>query len=139
MKHDPFWIELNQVNAHHIRPVMGALVIEDSIPEPEEEELDDSVVSLKDIVATTHRRPLDTCRRRQHICTRENGGLMVTAEAEDLDLLPISTESVGEEGDKEESEKKVEVGRGKRKKVANRLYCFSDFTRHWDNKASDVD
>jgi hypothetical protein len=41
----------------------------------------------------------------------------------------------------EGSKNKMDVGhgRGKRRKIANRLYSLADFAPHWDNEASDVD
>jgi hypothetical protein len=131
-KSDPFWLELNTVTPRHTRPATSACVVEDLFLEPEDEEaLDDSDVSLKDVVAATHRDETPTRNQGRRISTHDNGGLMAMVDAEDIDALPRATEGEGEQ--------KAEEGRGKRKKRANTLYRFSDFTRHWDNEAYDVE
>jgi hypothetical protein len=124
---DPFWIELNHPNAHHLRPPTDSIVPEDIMPDPEDEEdLDDSDVGLRHVIADTHKSPAPKqCGR---ISKRDNGGLMMKTDAEDIDKLPESAE-----------DGKEEEGRGKRKKIANAMYDLSDFTRHWDNEASDVE
>jgi hypothetical protein len=116
------------VNLRYGRPEEGDVVAEDDLPDPnEEEELDDSDVSLTDILSATHREePPTQCRGR--ITKHEKGGLMMIADAENLDELLMV------------EEKEVEgEGRGKQKKTANRLYSLTDFARHWDNENSDVD
>jgi hypothetical protein len=74
-------------------------------------------------------------KRRGRIASRENGGLMTTADAEQLDEIPKAVEGMeaGEAGEAEEG------GRGKRKKTANTMYSLADFAQHWDNEASDVE
>jgi hypothetical protein len=121
-----FWAELNTVNHRHPRLVTGAVVEEDNIPNPEDEDdLDDNDVSLRDVIAVTHQEPVTKQHRR---CTslRENGGLTTVTDAEQLEEMPKPL-------------KVEEEGRGKRKKTANTLYRLSDFTRHWDNEGSDVE
>jgi hypothetical protein len=123
---DPFWAELTRANP---RPVTGAVIVEDLIAIPEgEEELDDSDVNLRDVIAATHREAVPKQHRRRTF-TLENGGLVSAADAENIEEIPKPVEE-GEEED---------IGRGKRKKTANRLYHLSDFARHWDNEASDIE
>ena len=58
---------------------------------------------------------------------------MAAAEADDIDADPLATVA-------EQAVEKDEVeGKGKRQKTANRLYCLSDFTRHWDDEGLDVE
>jgi hypothetical protein len=122
---DPFWAELTCTNP---RPVTGAVVVEDiEIPEAEEE-LDDSDVNLRDVIAATHREAVPE-RRRGRTFILENGGLVSAADAENIEEIPKPVEE-------REAE---DIGRGKRKKTANRLYHLSDFARHWDNEASDIE
>jgi hypothetical protein len=126
INNDPFWNELNRVNDHHPRPVTGAVIAEDIIANPEDEdELDDSDIRLKDVVAATHKKPIRD-HGHKRISTDENGGLMAAVDVENIDEVPKAVEGVDEE-----------EGRGKRKKTANKLYRLSDFTRHWDEEASD--
>jgi hypothetical protein len=94
---DPFWAELNLVNRHHTRPVISALVVEDLIPEPEDEEvLDDSGLSLKDIVAVTHQEPVRN-KGRRCISKCEDGGLMAAADADDIDAEPLPWQQLSRE------------------------------------------
>jgi hypothetical protein len=114
---DPFWAELNLVNHRHTRPVISALVVEDLIPEPEDEEvLDDSGLSLKDIVAVTHQEPVRN-KGRRHISKREDGRLMAAADADDIDAEPLPVATVVEGTVEREN-----AGKGKRQKTANQLY-----------------
>ena len=123
---DPFWAELTHANP---RPVTGAVVVEDMIEIPEgEEDLDDSNVNLRDVIAATHREAVPK-RRHGRTFTLENGSLVSAADAENIEEIPKAVE----EGEAED------IGRGKQKKTANRLYHLSDFARHWDNEASDVE
>jgi hypothetical protein len=128
-KNDPFWQELTQVSSRHQAPVVGPVVFEDMIEEVDEEEMDDSDVSLQKVIEATHR---DHVPERTAI--RETGGLMVQAEAEDLDIVPEPLE----EG-KDELGEGEGAGRVKRKRTANRLYKLADFKRHWDEEASDIE
>jgi hypothetical protein len=130
-ENDPkFWEELTRVNPRQTRPT-AAICIEDSIPEPEQddEQLDDTDISLQDVLAATHHEELPA-KRRGRTSINEQGGLTAGANAENLDELPV----VDNEG-----VEPVEGGRGKRRKTANKLYSSAAFTRHWDNDQSDVD
>lgn len=130
---DPFWTELTRVNPRHQRPATSAIVVEDMIPDLDNtDELDDTDVSLHDIIAATHQKDVPAMLDGR-IASRENGGLMTTTDAENLDEIPKSAEE-GEGGQRAEEE-----GRGKRKKKANMLYRLEDFARHWDNETSDVE
>jgi formate dehydrogenase assembly factor FdhD len=123
---DPFWSELNSPNPRaDLHLTTGHVVAEDIVPDPDDEDaVDDSDVSLQDVIAATH-QDLPAKRRRQHISTRDNGGLVTNTDAEDIN------QSASIEAEEE--------GRGKRKKKKNTLYCLADFKRHWDNEASDVE
>ena len=124
---DPFWTELNCPNARHLRPLTDAIVVEDIITNPEDEdEIDDSAVSLQNVVVATHRKPMH--KKSSRISVQENGGLATTTDAENINIPVTADEEV-----------EVEEGRGKRRKTANRLYRLADFARHWDNEASDVE
>jgi hypothetical protein len=115
------------VNDCHPQPVTGAVVAEDIMVDPEDEAgQDDSDIRLKDVVAATHKKPIRNCGRKR-ISTGENGGLMAVVDAENIDEVLKAVEGLDEE-----------EGRGKRKKMATRLYRLSDFTRHWDEEASDA-
>lgn len=125
-KNDPFWAELTCADARHKCPETETIVVEDLIPDPDdEEELDDSDVSLHDVIAATHQTPQAVHKRHGRASVRENGGLETTTNAEQMDEAPRPME--GGEGE----------GRGKRKKVANRQ--FADFSRHWDQDTSDIE
>jgi hypothetical protein len=125
---NPFWIELNVVPNRHPRPVVVGNVAKDIVPNHEDDDsLDDSDISLCDVVKTTHKKPVDN-KRCGRITAGENGGLTTVTDAKSLDQVPKPLE--GEEG---------KEGRGRRKKTANRLYHLSDFARHWDNDGSDIE
>jgi hypothetical protein len=132
MKNDPFWSELTKPNTRHPRPITAAIVTEDLIEDPEhEEELDDSDVSLRDVMATTHNQPVP---RKHRAAARPNGGLTTIADAEKLDQIPEPVEGGGTAG-----EEAAEEGKGKRNRKPNRLYNLAHFARHWDNEGSDVE
>ena len=122
----PFWNELTTVNPRnaHAKPKTDEVVAEDVMPEPEddEEHLDDTDISLQDVVTATHQDD----RPKKHVAIHPKGGLTRIADAEKLDELPMIDEGV-----------KAVEGRGKRQRTANRQYA--DFSRHWDNEESDVD
>ena len=127
---DPFWDELSRENPCHQRPVTAAVVAEDIMADPDDvEDLDDTAVSLKDVINATHKEPAPTKKTRR-VGLRGNGGLMVVAAAEQLN----NSDAVDAKGADEK-----EAGRGKRKKTANRLYNLTDFARHWDDNGSDVE
>jgi hypothetical protein len=106
---------------------VGDEVVEDKIDSPEDEDsLDDSDVSLQDVIADTHRKE-GLGKQQGRVSTRSSGGLMSVANAEELDGLPEVLE-VGVE---------VEEGRGKHMKKASQWY--RDFLQHWDNKALDIE
>jgi hypothetical protein len=129
-KNDPLWIELTSPDACHLRPVTGAIEAEDIVNLVDDEEtLDDSDVSIKDVLAATHRKPISTQQGKRRVLTAENGGLLAAVDAENIEELPV------EEGENEQED----VGRGKRRKTANRLYSLADFERHWDSEASDAE
>jgi hypothetical protein len=121
-----FWTALTTVSARRAKP--SKTEIEDIIPEPDEEDLDDSDISFNDVLSATHREEPSSLRRGR-ISKQERGGLTTVADAEKLDEVPIPIK----EGETRDG------GRGKRKKTANRLYGLADFARHWDNEASDVE
>jgi hypothetical protein len=95
----------------------------------DEDELDNSNVSLQDVVKATHNKLLlDGCG---HIAPREYGRLETATEAGKINSELKPLEERGEAtGVREE-------GRGKRKRTVNHLYSLVDFVRHWDNEASD--
>jgi hypothetical protein len=126
---NPFWIELNSPNPRNPHSTTGDNVVEDIMLNPDnDEDLDDSDVSLQDVITATH-QDLPAPKRcgRCKVSAQENSGLMTTTDVEDINqMLPVSIEV-------------KEEGRGKRKKTANMLYCLGDFKRHWDNEASDIE
>jgi hypothetical protein len=132
---DPFWDELTRVNACHQYPITAAVVAEDIVPDldDEEEELDDTSVSLHDVIAATH------CERapRKSRPRSENGRLRAMADAENLDEIPVAINS--EDKNRAPMPDEEVGGRGKRKKMRNKLYSLVDFTRHWDNDDSDIE
>lgn len=122
-----FWTALTTVSARRAKP--SRTEIEDMVPEPDEEDnLDDSDISLNDVLSATHQEEPSSLRRGR-ISKRERGGLTTVADAEKLDNVPILIN----EGETKDG------GRGKRTRTANRLYCLADFARHWDNEASDIE
>jgi hypothetical protein len=111
------------------RPGMNEAVAEDDIMDPvEEEEEDDSDVSLRAVIAETHKEE-PTKKWRASVATRNEGGLMSIGDAERLDISENEAESEFPE----------EGGRGKRVKKANKLYNLQDFARHWDDEPSDTE
>jgi hypothetical protein len=125
---DPFWLELTTPSRQHQSPVTDAVVAEDAQPDVDGD-LDDSAVNLNDVLAATHKKPMSKKKARQ-ILPHENGGLLLVADAEQLNTeLP----------ELEEGRKEDDVGRGKRRKTMNRLYRLDDFARHWDNDGSDIE
>ena len=131
MKNDPLWSELTKPNTRHPRPITPAIITEDLIEDPEhEEELDNSDVSLCDVIATTHNQPVPHKRRA---VSHPNGGLTTMGDAERLDVVP-ELEGGGLGGEEE-----AEEGKEKIKQKPNRLYNLADFVRHWDNDGSDVE
>jgi len=129
-KKDPFWDELTRENPCHQQPLTAAVVDEDIMADPDDgEDLDDTAVSLNDVIVATHKEPAPTKKTRR-VGLRGNGGLMVVAAAEQLNDVTAPLVE-GAEG--------KEAGRGKRKKTANRLYNLTDFARHWDDNGSDVE
>ena len=135
-QNDPFWTELIQVSTHHQQPVTGPIVIEDLAVEIDaNDQMDDSDVSLQDVIAVTHKNipPKRQCR----IVAREAGGLMTTTNVESLDEVPkleekMAVDSAGGLGMKE-------GGKGKWKRMENSHYRLEDFARHWDNDGSDIE
>jgi hypothetical protein len=125
---DPaFWKELTTPNPRYAEPEVGEIVAEDILPDlDDEEELDDTDVSLREVIAATHHEE-GPAKRRGRVVNDERGGLTTVADAEQLDELPLAVDGGEEEG------------RGKRKKRPNRLYSLVDFARHWDNEGSDIE
>ena len=126
-ENDPkFWEELTQVNPRQMRPTV--ICVEDFIPGPEQDDaqLDDTDISLQDVLAVTHREELPV-KRWGRTSIKAQGGLTPGADAENLDEAPVV------------ENEEVEGGRGKRRKTANKLYSSAAFTRHWDHDESDVD
>jgi hypothetical protein len=122
---DPeFWSQLTRADE---KLVVGAVVDEDVVPDVDHGNLDDTDVSLRDVVIATHQKGRPRGRVLKTI--EEDGGLRSTAEAELLDSLPKVVEDEGP----------AKTGRGKRQRTANRLYKLDDFARHWDNESSDVE
>lgn len=129
---NPFWEELMRVNPRHQRPTVGGIVVEDIMENPDDEyEMDDSAVSLCNVMAATHRKKQPQMRHGR-VATHKNGGLISAADAETLDEVPelLKTGEVQAAG---------EEGRGKRKRTANKMYSLAHFTRHWDNDLSDIE
>ena len=60
--------------------------------------------------------------------SRESGALMSTAEAENIDLEPIAS-----------AEDNESAGRGKRRRMPNKLYSSRTFWRHNDDESSDAE
>ena len=105
---DPFWIELNCLNPCHPHPLTDPVILENIIPNPEDEEdLDDSDVSLRDVIVETHQEPAP--KRCGCISKQDNGGLATKTDAENIEKLPNPGPV---EGGVEE-----EGGRGKQKKL----------------------
>ena len=121
-----FWTALTSVNARRAKP--SKTEIEDIMPDPDEDDLDDSDISFGDVLSATHQEE-PAGLRRGRINERKHGGLTTVADAEQLDEVPIPINE----------EETTHGGRGKRMKTANRLYRLADFARHWDNEASDVE
>jgi hypothetical protein len=127
-----FWAQLTMTNPRHLRPRQDEIVPEDTIADPlEDEDEDDSDVSLRDVIAETHKEE-PTKKARARVANRTKGGLMSSGDAERLDISQNEAELALPEAPKEE-------GRGKRVKKANKLYGLQDFARHWDDEASDVE
>jgi len=117
-KNDPFWAKLTCAEARHERPTTETIAVEDLIPDPDDkEELDDSDVSLCDVIAATHQTPqaVHKCHGGR-VSACDNGGLETTMNAEQMDEVPRPME--GGEGEDE--------GHGKRKKFAT--WQFVDFS-----------
>ena len=132
VKNDPFWLELTRPDTRHARPITPAIVAEDLIEDTEhEDELDDSDVSLRDVIVTTHNQPVP---HRRCAASRPNGGLTTKADSEKIDVVPEPVEGGGTGGEEEEEE-----GEGKRKRKPNQLYNLVHFARHWDNDGSDIE
>jgi hypothetical protein len=122
---DPeFWSQLTRTDG---KLVVGAVVDEDMVPDVDDGNLDDTDVSLRDVVIATHRKGRPRGRVLKTI--EEDGGLRSTAKAESLDSLPKAVEDEGP----------ANAGCGKRQRTANKLYKLDDFARHWDNESSDVE
>jgi hypothetical protein len=136
VKNDPLWIELNRVNDRQMRPSTGAIVLEDVVMDADDEGMDDSVVNLKDVLAETHRKA-PSARRQKRVSTSKNGGLQSSVDAENIDEVPLAT--VMEAKVAGDAATAGDSGRGKRKRVANRLYSLADFTQHWDGNGSDIE
>jgi hypothetical protein len=123
---NPFWIELIFPNPHDLHPTIRDIVTEDIMPHPDDEAtVDDSDVSLQDIIVATYQDLPIPKKHRHHISTHENGGLMTATNVEDIN----QTVSIQVE----------EEGRGKWKRKVNMLYCLGDFKQHWDNEVSDFE
>lgn len=132
----PFWQELTAPRTHDAKLNVGDNVVEDLDQiesDVENEDLDDSDISVKTVLRVAHQGELST-RRQGHISKHKNGGLTTISAAERLDELPVAEV----EGNTEEVDARG-AGRGKRKKTANRLYSLSDFAPHWDNEGSDIE
>jgi hypothetical protein len=102
--------------------VVGAVVDKDMEADIDDANLDDTDISLRDVIMATHQKGP---RGHASTTTEKDSGLQSTAEAESLDSLPKPVEE----------EEKANTGWGKRQGTANRLYKLNDFA----GKASDVE
>ena len=63
------------VNERHLGPNVAEDVAEDLEPESEEEDLDDSDISLKHVLKATHWAKISPIARRKRAAKGEKGGL----------------------------------------------------------------
>jgi len=97
---DPFWVELTHAEAHHLRPVTGAMVAKDLMADPNDEDtLDNGAISLHNVISATHK--VNVLKKKKGLVTsQENGHLVAMADADDLDKVagPVEGGEVVEEG-----------------------------------------
>ena len=99
MKNNPLWSELTTPNTCHQCPITPAIITEDLIEDPEhEEELDDSDVSLRDVIASTHNQ---LAPHKCRAVSRPNGGLTTMGDAERIDVVPEPVEGGGPGGEED--------------------------------------
>ena len=131
---DPFWTELSSADARHRHPVTAAVVAEDIMANPEDaNELDDSAVSLKNVIAATHHKNHQE-KRGLRVKAHNNGGLMMAMDADDV--AETREAMMAFEGEEAEDQGR---GKRKRKRAASKKYSLADFARHWDGNGSDME
>lgn len=125
---DPkFWEELTG-NKQQDLPPQDVVLPEDVIPQ--DDVLDVESVHASEVQLQTVVSSMVTGTRPEGVSSREDGGLSLTGEAESMDAdVDVAVEPAGST---EES-----TGRGKRRKIANRLYSSGTFWRH-DGDESDA-
>jgi hypothetical protein len=120
-----FWNELTKRKPEELPlPEETKIMPEDTTAELENEDLDDSEVPIKAVVAS-----LDKNKLPKGIAPREGGLLMSVHAAESLDL----PQHIGDTTMPEKS------GPGKRRHKLNTLYRAADFWRHNDSDGSDIE
>ena len=113
---------------------------------------DDSSVGLADIIRTVVEEAIPSTMR-----ANERGGLVAIRNADDENEDPVDIGGVKQDddpthvveadqartniaaADNQRAESSREQGRGKRKRIANKLYNLRNFMQHHDDEPSDVD
>jgi hypothetical protein len=142
-----FWEELTRLESNENRlPKSDEILYEDIEPDAslEDNDADDSDLSIKTLINVMVKNDLPA-----GVGTRKSGALTSIVEAENSDVVDIPLEPIEcvekkNRGEKSIDESRVQgwiegpsSGRGKRKKVANKLY--EQFWRHNDDDDADDD
>jgi len=116
--------ELTTPGAHKL-PASSVPQPEDKEPDTQCEDLDadESNLPVSSVINSITTRVIPT-----GMGARESGALMSTAEAENIDLEPIASVEDNES-----------AGRGKRRRMPNKLYSSCMFWRHNDDESSDAE